>query len=126
MSRQENWQSFRDELVDNNISVDILINNAGFMLPFSKFENYSDADINEIVNTNFLSVVNSTKILLPLIKKSKTPTIINIASAAGLCAVVGQSMYCATKFAVKGFAAQKSLTRTAGDIHIAERRDFSA
>ena len=26
-----------------------------------------------------------------------------MASAAGLCAVVGQSMYCATKFGVKGF-----------------------
>ena len=103
VSLPENWQSFYKEIIENNINIDILINNAGFMLPFSKFENYSDTEISEIVNTNFLSVINSTKILLPLIKKSKTPAIINIASAAGLCAVVGQSMYCATKFAVKGF-----------------------
>ena len=47
--------------------------------------------------------MHSTKALLPLLKQSKTPAIINISSAAGLCAVVGESMYCATKFAVRGF-----------------------
>ena len=82
---------------------DLLINNAGFMLPFAKFEKYSDEEINDIVNTNFMSIINSTKILLPLLRKSTTPAIVNISSAAGKCAVVGQSMYCATKFAVKGF-----------------------
>ena len=40
---------------------------------------------------------------MPLLKKSSTPSIVNISSAAGLCAVVGQSMYCATKFAMRGF-----------------------
>ena len=40
---------------------------------------------------------------MPLLKHSTTPAIINVSSAAGLIAVVGESMYCATKFAVKGF-----------------------
>lgn len=97
------WQNFYNELVDNGTSVDVLINNAGFMLPFSKFEKYTDSEIEEIINTNFISVVNATKIMLPLIKQSDTPAIINTCSAAGLCAVVGQSMYSATKFAVNGF-----------------------
>lgn len=73
------------------------------MLPFAKFEKYSDDEISEIINTNFVSYVNSVRTLLPLIKKSSTPAVINVSSAAGTCAVVGQSMYCATKFAVKGF-----------------------
>ena len=103
VSIKENWQNFYDELVKNNESVDVLINNAGFMLPFSKFENYTDDEISEIINTNFISVVNSTKIFLPLLLKSKTPALINVSSSAGLLAVVGQSMYCATKSAVKGF-----------------------
>lgn len=103
VSIKENWQDFYNYLVDNNIKIDLLINNAGFMLPFKKFESCSDTEIDDIVRTNFLSIVNSTKILLPLIKQSPTPAIVNIASAAGILAVVGQSMYCATKFAVKGF-----------------------
>lgn len=103
VSVKENWINLKNELEDKNIIPDVLINNAGFMLPFAKFDRYSDEEITEIINTNFISIVNSTKILLPLIKKSKTPAIVNISSAAGLCAIVGQSMYCATKFAVRGF-----------------------
>lgn len=103
VSKKENWINFYDYLIKNNIQVDILINNAGFMLPFSKFEKYSDSEIEEIIYTNFISNVTSVKTLLPILKKSTTPAIINVSSAAGLCAVVGQSMYCATKFAVKGF-----------------------
>ena len=103
VSVKENWINFYNELVKDNVQVDVLINNAGFMLPFTKFENLSDNEIDEIIATNFTSVVNSTKIFIPMLKKSKNPAIINVSSSAGLCAVVGQTMYCATKSAVKGF-----------------------
>lgn len=103
VSIKENWVNFYNDLTEKNISVDVLLNNAGFMLPFEKFEKISDEEIVEIVNTNFLSNVFAVKIMLPLIKKSSTPAIVNVASAAGLCAVVGESMYCATKFAMRGF-----------------------
>lgn len=103
VSQKQNWLDFYDFLNKSNINIDVLINNAGFMLPFAKFEKYSETEIDEIIKTNFISNVISVKTLLPLLKKSKTPAIINVSSAAGLCAVVGQSMYCATKFAVKGF-----------------------
>lgn len=103
VSNRENWIDFYNYLIDNGISIDLLINNAGFMLPFKKFENVTDDEINEIIQTDFASVVYSTKTLLPLLKQSSTPAIINISSAAGLLAVVGESMYCATKFAVRGF-----------------------
>ncbi len=102
VSVKQNWIDFASYLVENNVNIDLLINNAGFMLPFAKFEKYSEKEIDDIIQTNFVSVVNSTKILLPLLKKSSTPGIVNISSAAGLSAVVGQSMYCATKFAVRG------------------------
>ncbi|MBQ7236929.1 MAG: SDR family NAD(P)-dependent oxidoreductase [Clostridia bacterium] len=103
VSKKENWQNFYNELIENGTIIDVLINNAGFMLPFAKFEKYSEEEIDEIVKTNFTANLTSVKTLLPIIKKSPTPAIINISSAAGLCAVVGQSMYCATKFAMRGF-----------------------
>ena len=102
VSSRQNWLDFAKTLEKENIQVDVLINNAGFMLPFAKFEKYSDEEIDEIINTDFCSVLYSIKALLTNLKKSKTPAIINVSSAAGLCAVVGQSMYCATKFAVRG------------------------
>ncbi len=97
------WEDFKAELEEKNIAPDVLINNAGFMLPFKKFDGYTMEEIEEIIKTNFSSVIYSVKTLKPLLDKSKTPAIVNVSSAAGLCAVVGQSMYCATKFAVKGF-----------------------
>jgi len=103
VSVRENWTTFKDYLNDNDIKPDVLINNAGFMLPFKKFEKCSDDEIDEIIKTDFASVVIATKALLPLLKSSSTPAVINVSSAAGLCAVAGEAMYCASKFAVRGF-----------------------
>ena len=103
VSKKQNWINFYEQLVKDNVQIDMLINNAGFMLPFLAFDKYSDEQIEEIINTNFIANVNAVKILLPLLKKSNSPSIVNVCSAAGLCAVVGQSMYCATKFAMRGF-----------------------
>ncbi len=97
------WLRLSNYLIEQNIQPDVLINNAGFMLPFVKFEDYSDAETDEILKTNLYSVIYGTKTLLPLLKKSSSPAIINISSLAGNCAVVGQSLYCLTKFGVKGF-----------------------
>lgn len=97
------WAEFKEYLEKNEIFPDMLINNAGFMLPFAKFEKYSQEEIDDIIKTDFLSVVVATRTLLPLIKKSDTPAIINVSSAAGLCPVVGESLYCAVKYAVRGF-----------------------
>ena len=103
VSKKENWQILTDYLDKNGIVPDILINNAGFMLPFKTFEKISDEEIEEITETNFKAALYSVKRLLPYLKRSKSSAIINISSAAGLCAVVGESMYCATKYAVRGF-----------------------
>ena len=103
VSVKENWQDFYEYLIKNNVKIDVLFNNAGFMLPFAKFEKYTEQEIDEIIKTNFIANLVSIKTLLPIIKQSKSPAIFNVCSAAGLCAVVGQSMYCATKFAMRGF-----------------------
>ncbi len=103
VSIKENWQKFYEYLIKENIKIDVLINNAGFMLPFKKFGDLSMEEIESVIKTDFLSVIYATHILLPIIEKSSTPTIINVSSSAGMCAVVGESMYCAAKFAVRGF-----------------------
>lgn len=103
VSVKENWENFKVYLEQNGIIPDVLINNAGFMLPFKRFDKLEENEIAEIIATNFVANVNSVKILMPLLKQSPSPAVINISSAAGLCAVIGESMYCATKFAMRGF-----------------------
>ncbi len=103
VSVKENWQKFKDDLCKDGVKIDVLINNAGFMLPFKKFEDISTEEIDEIIATNFISDVYAVKQLLPLLKQSETPAIINISSVVGVFPLCGESMYCATKFAIKGF-----------------------
>lgn len=99
----EKWVEFSKELESSGRVVDVLINNAGFMLPFSKFENISAKDRDEIINTDFRANLVSISTLLPFLKKSSSPCIANVASASSMCSVAGESMYTAVKFAMKGF-----------------------
>ena len=84
---EENWKNFRDNLLEKGIIPDILINNAGILPRFSRFEKYSDREIEDVLRINFLSAVYAVRTLLPLIGQSKTPAVINISSSAALAPV---------------------------------------
>lgn len=100
---EENLKNFRDNLLEKGIIPDILINNAGILPRFSRFEKYSDREIEDVLRINFLSAVYAVRTLLPLIGQSKTPSVINISSSAALAPVVGNSLYTASKAALKSF-----------------------
>lgn len=103
VSVKENWESFAEELEANGTNVDILINNAGILPKFKRFDRYSYEEIDRAMNINFYSCIYSTKTMLPIILKSKTPAVINIDSSAALMTLAGTSMYSASKAALKGF-----------------------
>ena len=78
--------------------IDILINNAG-VIRWKKFEAQTDEDIEDQLHTKLEGLIKVTKQALPHVRD----TIINIASGAGSHPVVDLSVYCATKYGVKGF-----------------------
>ena len=102
VSSYDNWQNFHDWLVEENIQPDVLINNAGVLPRFDRLINYSKEEIDESINIDFYSAAYSSKIMLPLLLKSETPAIVNVASSAALMALGCTSMYSASKAAVKG------------------------
>jgi 3-oxoacyl-[acyl-carrier protein] reductase len=78
--------------------ISFLINNAGVV----SWQNLLEQDFEEIeqqVRTNLEGLIKMTRECLPLI----TEGIINIASGAGKTGYAGLSVYCATKFGVRGF-----------------------
>ncbi|HRD57234.1 MAG TPA: SDR family NAD(P)-dependent oxidoreductase [Ferruginibacter sp.] len=80
--------------------VDILINNAGLALGKDAFD---EADINDwdtMLNSNVHGLLYVTRALLPILKKSAAPHIINIGSTAGKEVYENGNVYCASKFAV--------------------------
>lgn len=103
VSSKENWESFSDELVSNGTKIDILINNAGILPRFTRFDKYTYEEIDAAMNINFYSAVYSVKSLLPLLLESDEPAIVNIDSAAALMTLAGTTIYSASKAALKGF-----------------------
>lgn len=103
VSSKENWAEFAEYLKESNIQPDVLINNAGILPKFNKTQNYSIEDIERVMNINFYSAVYSIEALLPMILKSSSPAIINVASSAALMALAGTSTYSASKGALKSF-----------------------
>ena len=103
VSKRENWEAFKKQLEAENFMPDMLVNNAGFLLPFSKAENHSAEDAENILSTNYLSCFYSFKSLLPLLEKSPSPAIVNVSSSAALAPVVGTALYSASKSALKSF-----------------------
>ena len=86
----------------HNNRVTHLINNAGVALCGS-FEEISLDDFEWLMSINFWGVIYGTKVFLPILKRQKAAHIINISSVFGLVAPPGQTAYCASKFAVRGF-----------------------
>ena len=81
-------------------NIDILINNAGLALGKGTIDNGVLSDWDTMIDTNVKGLLYITKALLPTIKQSKTPHIINIGSIAGKEAYHAGNVYCATKHAV--------------------------
>ncbi|MFC4801187.1 SDR family NAD(P)-dependent oxidoreductase [Neobacillus sp. GCM10023253] len=79
-----------------------LVNNAG-VGHFGPFVEMDDAQIVEMLDTNVLGTILMTKAVLPFLLGRGEGRIMNIISTAGLRGKVNESVYCASKFAVRGF-----------------------
>jgi short-subunit dehydrogenase len=102
VSKPEQVRRFAAEVIEKHSRVTHLINNAGVALCGS-FEEISLEDFEWLMSINFWGVVYGTKVFLPILKQQEKAHIINISSVFGLVAPPGQSAYCASKFAVRGF-----------------------
>lgn len=100
VSKEDNWTEFTDYLNENGIKPDMLINNAGILPKFDKFQNYSVDYIKKAMDINFYSAVYSIHSLLPLLLESDAPAIINVCSSAALMTLAGTSVYSASKSAL--------------------------
>jgi 3-oxoacyl-[acyl-carrier protein] reductase len=82
--------------------VDILVNNAGILSGRSPWHTLSRADVERYIDINYIGYFLVTKAMYPLIRKSKTPRVIMVASRTYFLANPGQMAYVASKGAVMG------------------------
>ena len=83
--------------------LNIVINNAGVAL-LGQFNEIDQAQFEWLMNINFWGVVHGTRAFLPHLERQKAAHIVNISSIFGIIAPSGQTAYCASKFAVRGFS----------------------
>lgn len=81
--------------------IDVLVNNAGIM-PSGSFTDEADALSDAQIDINLRGVIHGCKEALPAMIARGRGHIVNVASMAGVLAVPGLAVYCATKFAVVG------------------------
>jgi NAD(P)-dependent dehydrogenase (short-subunit alcohol dehydrogenase family) len=82
--------------------LDILINNAGYMLA-GAIEETSIEEAKSQFETNFFGVMWMIKAILPLMRQQRSGQIINIGSVVGLTPVPFWGVYSASKSAVEGY-----------------------
>jgi short-subunit dehydrogenase len=90
-----------------NERIDVLVNNAGYGL-VGAFEDLSVEEIKSQFETNFFSVIRLTQQVLPIMRKQKSGTIVNVSSGAGRIGFPGMSAYVSSKFALEGLSESMS------------------
>ncbi|KAL0946919.1 hypothetical protein HGRIS_013080 [Hohenbuehelia grisea] len=84
-------------------NVDVLVNNAGYVLGMDHVGDIATADYEGMFATNVLGLIGITQIFVKEFKARNSGHVINLGSIAGLEAYAGGSIYCATKHAVNAF-----------------------
>jgi NAD(P)-dependent dehydrogenase (short-subunit alcohol dehydrogenase family) len=83
--------------------LDVLVNNAGIGLG-GPLEAVTDRQLRAIFDTNFFGVAMMIQAVVPLMRRQKSGTIINVTSITGRLGLPFMSPYDATKFAVEGLS----------------------
>jgi short-subunit dehydrogenase len=91
------------EITEKVTHVDVLINCAGIGIS-GAVEHTTIDEVNKIFQVNVIGQYYITKMMLPLLRKSNKPKIINIGSVAGELTIPFQTFYSMTKAAIHKFS----------------------
>ena len=102
VSDKEAIEALPRKVIDQHGKVDMVFNNAG-VTTGSHFKDMDEDNWDWVMGINFDGVINSTRAFIPHMVDSPEAAIVNTSSIFGMVAVPGQTVYHATKFAVRGF-----------------------
>ena len=108
--------NFFDQIKKKTKKIDALINNVGVAGPTGTIEKLNSEDWERTLKINVISHFYFTKLVIPMLKKNKDGSIINISSGAGIMGFPLRSPYAASKWAVVGLT--KTLAMELGKFKI--------
>ncbi len=115
-SNEEQVSLFFNKVKKKIKKIDALINNVGIAGPTGSLEKLKSKDWEKTLHVDINSHFYFTKKAIPLIKKSKNGSIINISSTAGILGFPLRSPYAASKWAIIGVT--KTLAMELGRFNI--------
>lgn len=102
IANKEAVEALPQQILDVHGSIDGLLNVAGIIQPFVVVNDLNYDQIERVMQVNFYGVLYTTKTFLPYLLKNKTESYLaNVSSMGGFLPVPGQSIYGASKAAVK-------------------------
>ena len=115
-SDEDDVSNFFSKVNKKTKKVDALINNVGVAGPTGTIEKLSSEDWEKTLKINVISHFYFAKLAIPMLKKNKGGSIINISSGAGIMGFPLRSPYAASKWAVIGLT--KTLAMELGKFKI--------
>lgn len=100
----EDWDHLVNTVVEETGRIDLLINNAGGGIKKAPLDEQSDRDIEQSIALNLTGVILGCKRVVPIMKKHKSGTIINVSSVCANEAWPGWSVYSAAKIGLLQFS----------------------
>lgn len=101
ITNEEMVNALPDQIIKDFKQVDGLINNAGIIQPFIKVMALTKKDIDRVMNVNFYGTLAMCRAFLPYLVQRPEAHLVNISSMGGFVPVPGQTIYGASKAAVK-------------------------
>ena len=115
-SEEYDVENFFDKITKKTKKIDALINNVGVAGPTGTIEKLNSEDWEKTLKVNVISHFYFTKLAIPMLKKNKGGSIINVSSGAGIMGFPLRSPYAASKWAVVGMT--KTLAMELGKFKI--------
>ena len=102
LREKNNIDTLVEETISNHGKVDLLFNNAG-VVTASPFLEMKESDWDWCNDLNYNSLVYCSRAFLPHLMKEKESALVNTSSIFGIITTPNNTVYHATKFAVRGF-----------------------
>ena len=83
--------------------LDVLVNNAGYGF-MGAVEEVTPDEYRPMFETNVFGLIETTRAVLPVLRKRRGGRVVNFSSGAGIAGAAGYGYYNATKFAVEGLS----------------------
>jgi len=115
-SNESDVINFFSKVLKKTKKIDALINNLGIAGPTGTLEKIDSKEWEKTLQVNVLSHFYFTKQAIPIIKKNKKGSIINLSSGAGIMGFPLRSPYAASKWAIVGLT--KTLAMELGKFKI--------